>query len=394
MVPECERFRTMVLRNQELENRLARVEQSLGRLLELAEKQATPFQSASTKAQDALSSIYGPQEVTERMGELVLRLGEPETLEALTRIGVLLPQIEYAANALTAGPELIEEGMEMARSKMAEQGLEEADIQRRLDAGAEALKSLSRVESMAVLEGLGRSLPSLAPFLEAAARTGQDLAEYEGEEAFTDRLAESLLRIIEPETLDSLTRVAAMTPQIEYAVTALTAGPEVLEEALETVRHWAEKNGKNPHEIQRFTENALDALSKLAAPKVSQVLAKMDPAGLVELTGVATEPDNKEALLKLLRLAPQLEPPLSALPVQPHTLELLRTVNEAVEAELSSEPKSVGMFGALAALSDRRVQRALGFGVAVAQRLGQELESQGQIRTGARLQSGGGQAKD
>jgi uncharacterized protein YjgD (DUF1641 family) len=357
-----------------LESRLEKLEATLDRLVDLVERSQSPFAGANRQAQHALTEIYGEAEVRERMGELVLRLGEPETLEAVTRIGVMLPQIEYAVNALAAGPELLEEGLEMARDKMEAEGLDAADTQQRLDAATEALNALSRKEALQAMKRLGESLPHVAPFLDAAARTGRDLAEVEGTDALTDRISESLLRIIEPEALDALTRVAAMTPQLEYAVTALTAGPEVLEEVMETVRHGAEKNGRDPNEMARLTQSALDALSKLSDPKVTQALDRLDPAALVELTSTASEPETKEALLKLVKLAPQLEPPLSALPVQPHTLELLRTLNESVESELTSEPRSIGVFGGLRALSDRRVQRALGLAVAVAERLGERLE--------------------
>ena len=221
------------------------------------------------------------------------------------------------------------------------------------------------------------------------------LTELEGKPALTDRLAESLVRITEPETLDALTRVAALTPQIEYAVNALAAGPEVLEEALDTVRDWAARNGQTPHDIDRRTQAATEALLVLTEPKVLATVTSLAPllvplrstltqlaerAGridlepLVQLGESATDPEVSAALNKLVRLAPNLAPALASLPIQPQTLAILRTVNQAVE-DAATEKASVGFFGLLGALRNPRVQRALGFTLEVADRLGEHLEN-------------------
>lgn len=349
----------------ELEARLARVETTLDRLVTLMERQATPFSEPVGRAEQALSNIYGADEMNERVGELVLRLGEPETLDALTRIGILLPRIEYALQFAAGGPELLEEGLEMVREKMHEAGTDAADAQRRAQKGLEAADVLSRPAQLDAVQTLGHALPALAPLADAAARTGAQLAAYEGKEAFTGRLAESLLRIAEPETLDALTRVATMVPQIEYAVTALTAGPEVLEEGLQMVREAATEKGIEPTAVDARARAAIDAAAALSDPKVLN--------GLVELSQAVLEPDIRMALEKLVRLTPNLERTLAALPVQDRTLDVLRTLNAAVE-DAAGQKRSVGMFGALGALGDDRVKRALGFALTVAERLGETLE--------------------
>jgi uncharacterized protein YjgD (DUF1641 family) len=477
----------------ELETRLAKLESTLDRVVQLLEERSTPFGAASARAQDALTQIYGQPELQERMAELVLRLGEPETLEALTRIGVLLPsleyalqaaaggpelleeglemvrteldrsgidaaeaqvriqaatetlaqlsqpatlqvlgrlaaaapgavpavealgeaasqvaevegteamkerlretlvllvqaetldslgriaalapQLEYAVNALAAGPELLEEGMQMVRETLEREGADAADVQVRIQAATDAAVALSTPESVRALGQLGAAAPALAPFVEAASRTGRMLAEYEGREQLTDRLAESLLRIAEPETLDALTRVACLTPQIEFAVNALAAGPEVLEEAMEMVREVGARSGLSAHDINRRVQSGFEALTILFTPEALDALGKVDVPSMLQFTEVLARPENKEALLKLVDLAPSLERPLSALPVQPNTLDVLRTVNEAVE-EMATHRKSVGMFGMIGALRDPDVQRALGFGLEVAKRVGAHL---------------------
>lgn len=78
-------------------------------------------------------------------------------------------------------------------------------------------------------------------------------------------------------------------------------------------------------------------------------------------------------MVGLLELAPQLERPLRALPVQATTLHVLSSVNEAVE-EAAQLDRSAGLFGALGALGDPKVKRALGFLLEVAKRLGSALD--------------------
>ena len=356
---------------------------------------ATPAVEAVGAATDAVVSVEGQDAFRARMTETLTRLIEAETLDSLGRIAALAPQIEYAVNALAAGPEVLEEGLQMLREKLAREGGSTHDLNRRLDAGTDALLKVSNIDSLNALGRLGEAAPALSPFVEAAARTGRMLAEHEGQDVLTDRLAESLLRITEPETLDALTRVAALTPQIEFAVNALAAGPEVLEEALASVRDWAAKNGQSMHEINRRTEAALDATMTLTDPKVLETLtslvpllpplqstlvqlansaSRIDLEPLVQLGESATDPEVTKALNDLVRLAPNLAPALSSLPIQPHTLQILRTVNEAVE-KAATEKASVGLFGALGALNNRKVQRALGFAVQVAERLGDHLEN-------------------
>ncbi len=355
---------------------------------------ATPAVEALSSATRAVAEVEGEAEMQARLTETLTQLIEAETLDSLGRIAALAPQIEFAVNALAAGPEVLEEGLETLREKLAREGASTNDLNRRIEAGTDALLKISSLESLKALGHLGQAAPALSPFVEAAARTGRLLAEHEGEQALTDRLAESLLRITEPETLDALTRVAALTPQIEFAVNALAAGPEVLEEALETVRQWAGQNGQTTHELNRRSTAAIEAAFAVTDPKVLNMLTSLLPllpplrstlvqlaerAGridlepLVQLGESATEPEVTVALNKLVRLAPNLAPALASLPIQPHTLDILRTVNQAVE-EAATEKKSIGLFGSLGALNDRRVQRALGFAVLVAQRLGAHLD--------------------
>ena len=368
----------------DIESRLARVEATLDRIVTLLEKGPTPFAGASADAQRALSAIYGENEVKERVSELILRMGEPETLEALTRIGVLMPQLEYLMHAAAGGPELLEEGLALVRREFERQGADAADVQQRVEAAQDALVALSNPGVLRAVGRLAQSLPASGPMLEAVAQAGSEIAKVEGEHVFRERLRETLVLLIQPETLDSLARIAALAPQLEYAVHALAAGPEVLEEGLELFRKVSAKNGLSNHDLQLRAEAGLDVLRQLTDPPVLGALSEVDVRGLLELTEVISRVDNKEALLKLIDLAPALERPLSALPVQPNTLDVLTTVNQAVE-DLAPSAQSVGVIGVLKAFNDPNVKRALGFALAVAERLGRHLNapSSPQLEPGA-----------
>ena len=75
----------------------------------------------------------------------------------------------------------------------------------------------------------------------ALQRVELDLAEVEGSAALRERLTETLLRVCEPETLDSLTRLAILAPKLEVAANVAAAAPELLDEALHAARAHADR---------------------------------------------------------------------------------------------------------------------------------------------------------
>jgi len=366
---------------------------ALTRLTQGAAKSA-PVMEALGAATETIAAVEGQDALRHRLTETLVLLVQEETLDSLGRIAALTPQIEYAVNALAAGPEMLEEGLELVRERLAEQGSDSADLQRRVAAGADALAALSDVKTLRALGALGTAAPALAPFVEAAARAGSQLAKYEGQAQLTERLAESILRITEAETLDALTRVASLTPQVEYALNALAAGPEMLEEALDMIRSRAAESGHTVHDLNRRAAASAEALLALSEPKVLETLTGLlpllpplrgtltqlaDRAGridlepLVMLGEAAVDPEVTRALTELVKLAPNLAPALASLPIQPRTLAILRNLNQAVESA-ATQPAQVGLFGAMRSMSNPKVQRALGFLLTVAEQLGEHLE--------------------
>lgn len=370
-----------------VEDRLARVEAQLERIANILETKGPGlFGTATQHASQALGNIYGNEEVQERVGELVLRLGEPDTLEALTRIGVMLPKIEYALHFAAAGPELLEEGLQMVREELEHQGSDSADLDRRVQAAKEALTALSRPDTLKAVSQLTEAASGAAPAVEALGQATAAVAEVEGKEEMQTRLTETLTLLVQAETLDSLARIAALAPQIEYSVNFLAAGPELLEEGLEMVRERAHEQGWDQAEMQRRLTSGTDALVALSDPAILKALTALAPTvkqladrasridlePLVQVGEAAADPQVSAALNELVRLAPNLAPALSSLPIQPRTLEILRTINQAVE-DAAAKKNQVGPVGAFLALRQPQTQVALGFLLTVAESLGAHL---------------------
>ncbi len=262
-----------------IEDRLTRVEAQLDRIAQLLEQQrASAIGQATQAASGALVNIYGEEEIQERVSEFVLRLGEPETLEALTRIGVLLPQLEYALQFAAGGPELLEEGLDMVREWGHESGHSPHDLKRRMQAVMDAMEQLSEPKTLAAVAALSAQLPGLVSTVEQLASAAQ----------------------------------------------------------------------------------------------------RIDLEPLVRVGEAAASPEVSKALVQLMNLAPNLAPAFSSLPIQQRTLQVLRSLNESVENAAKLERRE-GLFGTMRALGDPSVQRAVGFLLNVAAQLGDHLEGKRQL---------------
>ncbi|MEM9694072.1 MAG: hypothetical protein AAGA56_16105, partial [Myxococcota bacterium] len=166
-----------------------------------------------------LDSVHGEGQQRERLGELMLRLGEPDTLEALGRVAVLVPDLEYALQAIAAGPQLLEEGLDAARSHLDTRGLDA----KKLESAATLLATMVQPDNVDAWRLVLRRGRHLAPVVGAAADASAALAAVEGTEELRARLAEALTVVAEPEALESLSRIAMMAPQLEYAFHAVAA---------------------------------------------------------------------------------------------------------------------------------------------------------------------------
>jgi len=266
-----------------------------------------------------LSAVEGPAPLRARFVEAVLSIADPVALASLARIAALAPDLEYAVQAVAAGPALLEEGMEFAREKLRRNGVDPHELARRVNGAADALLALSQTETTGALHALADALPSLSPVVVGVARATRDLAAVEGRDALADRLAETVVRLAAPEVLESLVRVTTLLPDIEYAVQALAAGPVLLEEGMDLVRTWAKREGVEVDVDARIAGlgSALVALSEPATiaslKRAVGLVPKLEKLGAVDvepLVGLAATLGKKEivgSLEKLLGLVTKKE---------------------------------------------------------------------------------------
>ena len=363
----------------DLTARLDRLERMMARLMDLVEH-GSVVQRADTLAGPT------PQlgSVPERLSRALLEISEPEVLDALTRIATLAPQLEAAAHVAAAAPDLLEEALDVVRERIG------ADGPRRVSAIAHALTLLSSPEVVQAVARLGATAPMVAGPAEVAATAVAEVRAVVGPEVMDDNVRELMRTLLDPEVMQSLTRVAGLAPQLEYAAFAAAAGPELLEEALEVVRaRTAEAGGGVPGAARldavvgaAMTLSRPDVVGRLVAALVRglpiiEKLTSMPASTLDEglhVLELISQPANRAALETMLSNLPALTSAALALPTHPNTLALLATASSAVGQELDHKPQQLGFFGLLRALRDPKVKSALGFGMAVARRVGDELE--------------------
>jgi uncharacterized protein YjgD (DUF1641 family) len=317
----------------EITARLDRLERSVGKLIDVIS------QSSLVAPPDA-ATVAGSTPLVvadERMSAALQRLSEPEVLQALTRIASIAPQLEAAAKTAQLKPA----PPAAARSS--------APAKPRLD-----------------------SKP-VAPIM-------------------TDGPMQELTRTLhKPEVLQALTRVASLAPQLEYAALGAAALPELIEEALAVARDkTAETHEGAPLELRLqalaqaglrlshpecikqwsdVLERALPVLDKLSGidPKVLDKLF-----GLIELV---TAPGLQAPLAQLFENLPALTDTLLALPTDQSAVSLLRAASDALSDVVKQGAAPVSAFGAMRALTDPHVRRALGLAVGVARALGGKLDA-------------------
>jgi uncharacterized protein YjgD (DUF1641 family) len=300
----------------EITARLDRLERSVGKLIDVISQS---------------SLVVGADD---RMAAALQRLSQPEVLQALTRIASIAPQLEAAAKT-----------------------------------------------------------PQLKPAPPAAARSNAPAKpRLDSKPITTDGPMQELTRTLhKPEVLQALTRVASLAPQLEYAALGAAALPELIEEALAVARDKTAETHEgaplelrlqalaqaglrlsHPEFIKQWSdvlERALPVLDKLSGiePKVLDKLF-----GLIELV---TAPGLQAPLAQLFENLPALTDTLLALPTDQSAVSLLRAASDALSDVVKQGAAPVSAFGAMRALADPQVRRALGLAVGVARALGGKLDA-------------------
>lgn len=247
---------------EDLSTRMDRLEGSLERITALLEDRLGPSlpEQALDQATHELTGAHGADPIAEHMAQLLVQLGDPETLTSLTRLVTLAPKLEYAAYLAAAGPELLEDVLDGTNERMRDLGLEPVDVERRVRHAAETLTALTEGETLQLVRKFAGLLPNCMPLAEAAADALGQRCEYEGREEIRERMVDGLLQLSDPGTQEALIRIAGLAPKLEYAAYFAAAGPELLEEAMELVRTKAAEHDLDPHVMAHRLGQATDLL--------------------------------------------------------------------------------------------------------------------------------------
>lgn len=359
--------------------RIERLERTVVRLIDVIEQS-----TLVARADQLAGPTPGLGTVGERLSAALLEISEPEVLGALTRIATLAPQLEAAAHAAAAAPELLEEAVDMVRKRVG------PDDPARMQALSEALSQLGKPEVTRALGQLAAAAPALAGPLTTAAQTVSEVRKVLGPSALDENLRELTRTVLDPEVTQALTRLAGLIPQLEYAAFGAAALPELLDEGLEIVRKkTAQLNDGVP--LQRRLDALTQLALKLSAPQLVQQLgdvaeralpvvdklSNVPPATIeqaLELLKLAAAPELQAPLGRLFGSLPALTEALLALPTEPSTLAFLKRASHAVGEVMESGAPPVGLWGALSAMRDPKIQAAVGFALALARGVGEILE--------------------
>jgi uncharacterized protein YjgD (DUF1641 family) len=309
--------------------RLDRLERSVGKLIDVI-SQSTLV--ARSEAAPGSTPLVGADD---RMSAALSRLADPEVLSALTRIAGIAPQLEAAVKK--------------------SEPLAAASIAQPAAAGlADRPASVPTVPTEGPLQELTRTLHK-------------------------------------PEVVQALTRVTALAPQLEYAALGAAALPELIEEALAVARDkTADTHEGAPLELRlqalaqaglrlshpEFLKQLSDVLVR--ALPILDKLSTIDPKALeqcLSLLDLVSAPELQAPLAQLFENLPALTEALLALPTDRSTVALLKAAGDAVNDVVKQGAPSVGVFGALRALTDPQVGRAFGLAVGIARALGGKLDS-------------------
>lgn len=331
-----------------------------------AEAEPRPIAAGVADAIAQLSAVEGAAELEARVSEAVVALSNPETLAALVRIGQLAPELEYAATILAAGPELLEEALEVVRHKL-ERYPDAAPRLRRLQAAVQDLDAAPLVDAV---ETLTQTLPSLLPLLARGASGLAAALQQVPLPQLEDSLARLTRALLNPTHQVALAETLELLPQIAYAVHGLADAQPLVDAVREAATPWASDLPTAANKL-RTTAQELHAL-------------QVGPLGqeFKELLAHLGRPEVCRAIREVLEQAPQVAALTHALPLEQPTLGVARALGSAFERSGNSTHE-VGPVGLFRALGDPDVRRATGLALSLARALGAHLAP---VRT--RMESG------
>ncbi len=406
---------------QRIEARLERVEASLERVVQLLDQVQPNVAMAADIADDWVERKLGGDALEKRVAAMegaVLRLTEPDTLNALVRIAEQAPKLERVAGLAATFDDNVAMATDIA-DEWVQDHVGGASMEQRAKQGLDTLLRLSDPEVMGSLTSLAEQVPRLENLLGLAATFDDNVAmaadiadEWIAENVGGDGVEErakhglhALVRLSDPKILDAVGRLAEQAPKLE-TLAALAAGfDDHVAMAADIADEWIAENvgGDGVEEraqhglrsLVRLTDpRILSALGRLAeqTPKLERVVelaaafddhvamaADIFDAFIADTVGgdglevrvravrgtayQLSRPEVLDALTSLAELAPRLQRSARV------AAELDEFVDASIRA-LEEEPKPVGAFGLLGALGDPEIQRALGRILNVTKQLG------------------------
>lgn len=249
---------------------------------------------------------------------------------------------------------------------------------------------LERIEArLARIEAMMTPLANVAAQLPQTAAVATDAldawAQQDGQlDARLSEITKLAMRISEPATLK---RLRAMIDHIDAMPDLVATGMDVLDEASgalelsERVTGLAKlvERASRPRTIAQATL-LLEKLETLPEVVATGLDAIDDWAAIQGASGLNLEQilaAAREALKGVANLAtaPQVRDLLDSGLLSPEALEPLGAVARAMAQTRSGPTPSVGMLGALSALRDPDVQRALGFVITLGRAFGQQVDA-------------------
>ncbi len=212
----------------------------------------------------------------------------------------------------------------------------------RIDARLTALE-----HRLAGLEQIPNAVATLVDTLDSAvARLSAQGIEVDDRMKNTLKLLEKLT---EPSTFAAIENVMARLPQLDNQLKALDQAPATLAMLVDIGDGWASRLAAKGVDIDRRLSLFAEAAERLTSPEALTLLNQ------------------------LLQHVGELQGLLSSGILEPGPVRMVGQMGRALASTAASENTPLGAFGAIRAISDPRIQQAIGFLVRFGKLLGQEL---------------------
>lgn len=357
-----------------MNQRMVRLEASVARL-DVVVGQGPGFVAGLTDTVDGVMgglSARGVDVDARLHSALVLaeKLTEPAVLETVGRLVERLDTVEQSVELAAQAPAVVAGVADTVDGVMADLADQGVDLHQRLGAALKAAEALTRPQTLAALEKLAASTDKLEQAIELAdALPGAVAGVTDTVDGVMGDLAargidvdarmvaglSTLEKLTRPEMLATLEKLADQSDKLEQALELAEAAPGMIAGVADTI------DGV----IARAAGRGVDLDQRLTL--------------LLQAAEDLTDPSLLTLLTTLTQRAPQLARALEVViesgVLDDDAVEIVGAAGTAMVETRSAGASPMGAFGALRAMSDPDVQRAVGFGLELARRFGARIHS-------------------